>query len=112
MAMRKPLPAWSGMGLGEKAAHSPLRTAIIFTTERKVMTLSAHAKAGPGAKSMRFWPGPLMCWEYWGSMPMASKVRQMSRRTSSPRSSGASSRKPALSKGMSVGSPSSSVRNK
>ena len=102
MAMRKPLPAWSGMGLGEKAAHSP----------RKVMTLSAHSKAGPGAKSMRFWPGPLMCWEYWGSMPMASKVRQMSRRTSSPRSSGASSRKPALSKGMSVGSPSSSVRNK
>ena len=112
MAMRKPLPASSSRGLGEKVAHRPLRAAIIFTTERKVITLSAQGRAGPGAKSMRFCPGPLMCWEYWGSMPISSRVRQMSRRTSSPLSSGASSRNPALSKGVSVGSPSSPVRNR
>ena len=41
MLMCMPLPGWPLMGLGEKSAARPLRTATLSTTVRKVTALSA-----------------------------------------------------------------------
>ena len=44
MLMWKPLPGASARGLGEKSAYRPLRWAINFTMDWKVITLSAAVR--------------------------------------------------------------------
>jgi len=60
--MCRPLPLSWAKGLGMNEANSPLRSAMVFTTDLKVMKLSAASNGEPYLKSISCWPGPDSWW--------------------------------------------------
>ena len=112
MLMCIPLPAIPKIGFGINVACSPCLWAIVFTASLKVITRSAVVRASPYLKSISCCPRAHSWWEASISKPICSRFSTISRRTSSPGSTGPISKYPASSKVWRVGFPWSSFRKR
>ncbi len=87
-----PEPFTPKIGFGMKVAWRPWSMATFLTMSLKVVTLSAVATASPYLKSISCCPGATSWCAASTSKPIASRATTMSRRASSPRSTGVRSK--------------------
>ncbi len=90
--MCMPDPLTPKIGFGMNVACRPWSSATFLTMNRKVETRSAVVIASAYLKSISCWPGATSWCAASTSKPICSRASTMSRRASSPRSTGVRSK--------------------
>ena len=83
-----PLPLMPSIGLGMNEARKPKRLATFRTTNLNVVRLSAVVSTSAYLKSISCWPMATSWCAASTSNPISSSCSMMTRRISSPRSTG------------------------